>query len=181
MVEVDDRPVDHPHPSRSKDLVLSLSALYQNDMKMTMKALLCVSLLLLGVLIGGCTTVSQERKNTSTTAVAAPNLLGNWTGTNDGYIEGEGYSAYSGDTMTMRVTEQKGRIFSGDFVFTNQSGVWKTTTGAGEIGRDGKTLTLVQTGGGYSSGTLVAPDEIEFIYTNRNDPFAISIDSLKKV
>lgn len=147
------------------------------NVNMKMKAVLCASILLLAVLISGCTTVPQE---STAAAAATPSLLGNWTGTINGYIEGEGYNAYSGDIMTMRITEQKGRIFSGAFIFTNQSGVWKTTTGAGTIGRDGRTLTLVQNGGGYSSGTLVAPDEIEFIYSNRNDPFAISIDSLKK-
>jgi hypothetical protein len=147
------------------------------NVTMKMKAVICASMLLLAVLISGCTTVSQE----NTGAVAdTPSLLGNWSGTSNGYIEGEGYNAYSGDTMTMRITEQKGRIFSGEFVFANQTAVWKTTTGAGTIGRDGRTLTLVQNEGGYSTGTLVAPDEIEFIYTNGNKPFAISIDSLKK-
>lgn len=142
-----------------------------------MKAVICASMLLLAVLITGCTTVSQESK---TTVADTPSLLGNWSGTINGYIEGKGDNAYSGDTMTMRITEQKGRIFSGEFVFTNQTAVWKTTTGAGAIGRDGRTLTLVQNGGGYSTGTLVAPDEIEFIYSNGNEPFAISVDSLKK-
>jgi len=148
------------------------------NVNMKMKAVLCAGILLFAVLICGCTTVSQQ----STAAVAdTPSLLGNWTGTINGYIEGVGYSAYSGDTMTMRVTEQRGRVFSGAFTFTNQTGVWKTTTGAGVIGRDGRTLTLVQSGGGYSTGTLVAPGEIEFIYTNRDEPFATSVDSLKKV
>lgn len=147
-------------------------------MKMTMKAMLCASVLLFAVLICGCTTVSPE----SGVAVASsPSLLGNWSGTVNGYTEGMGYSVFSGDTMTMKVTEQKGRIFSGEIVLANQSGVWKDVTCAGVIGRDGKTLSLVEGGGGHSSGVLVAPGEIEFIYSDGAEPFTIAINSLKKV
>ena len=151
-----------------------------NDMNvnMKMKAVLCASILLLAVLISGCTTVSQE----STAAVAAtPSLLGNWTGTMNGYTNGEGYNDWVGYTMTMKVTEQKGRVFSGEFLFLNQSGILSTNTCAGVVGRDGKTLSMVENGGGYSSGSLVAPGEIEFIYSHGAEPFTIAIDSLKKV
>ena len=147
------------------------------NVNMKMKAVLCASILLLAVLISGCTTVSQESK----VAVAdSPSLLGNWSGTIHGYNEGTGYSNFTGTVMTMRVTEQKGRIFSGDFIFANQTGVWKNVTCAGAVGRDGKTLTMVQHRGGYSSGSLVAPDEIEFIYSDGIEPYSIMIDSLKK-
>ncbi|WP_236610392.1 hypothetical protein [Methanosphaerula palustris] len=143
-----------------------------------MKAILCVSILLFAVLISGCTTTSQQ----STAAVATPpSLLGNWTGTMNGYSNGEGYNNWTDYTMTMKVTEQRGRIFSGEFLFTNQSGISSTNKCAGVIGRDGKTLSMVEDGGGTSSGSLVAPDEIELTYTNGAEPFTISIDSLKKV
>jgi hypothetical protein len=152
------------------------------NVKMTMKAMSCVSILLLGVLIGGCTTVSQESKNTSTTAVAdTPNLLGNWSGTIAGYTKGAGYDAFSNDTMIMKVTEQKGRVFSGDIGLANQSGVWKAVTFAGVVGRDGRTLSMVEGKGGHSSGDLVAPGEIEFIYSDEAEPFTIAINSLKRV
>jgi hypothetical protein len=145
---------------------------------MNVKAVLCAGILLLAVLIGGCTTVSPE----SGGAVASsPSLLGNWNGTVNGYTEGMGYSAFSGDTMTMKVTEQRGRIFSGKIVLANQRGVWKDVSCAGVIGRDGRTLSLVEGGGGHSSGVLVAPGEIEFIYSYGAEPFTIAINSLKKV
>jgi len=84
-------------------------------MNVNMNAVFCAGMLLLAVLISGCTTVSQE----SNTAVAdPPSLLGNWSGTINGFTEGEGYNNATGSIMTMQVTEQKGRIFSGDFIFT---------------------------------------------------------------
>jgi hypothetical protein len=148
------------------------------NVKITMKAVLCASILLLAVLISGCTTASQQ----SSAAVATPpSLLGNWTGTMNGYTNGEGYNNWTGDTMTLKVTEQNNRIFSGEFLFTNQSGISSTNKCAGVISRDGKTLSMVEDGGGTSSGSLVAPGEIELIYTNGAEPFTIAIDSLKKV
>ena len=147
-------------------------------MNVNMKVMLCASVLILAVLICGCTTAPQE----SNGAVAdAPNLLGNWTGTMNAYENGVGYNDYAGNTMTMKVTEQKGRIFSGEFLFTNKSGILSTSRCAGVIGRDGRTLTMVEDGGGHSSGSVVATGEIELIYSNGNDPFEIAIDSLKKV
>lgn len=147
-------------------------------MNVNMKAMLCASVLLLAVLICGCTTAPQESK----VAVAdTPNLIGNWTGTMNAYESGVGYNDYAGYNMTMKVTEQKGRIFSGEFLFTNQSGILSFNKCAGVIGRDGKTLTMVEDGGGYSSGSLVTTGEIELIYSYGAEPFEIAIDSLKKV
>lgn len=90
--------------------------------------------------------------------------------------------------MTLSVTEQNDRLFSGVITITNQSGspVWgantdRTTRCAGAIGHDGKTLTVVGQGGGYSSGSLIAPDEMELIYTEESETFYIGIDSLKQV
>lgn len=163
-------------PAAINGIGFSRSGFHLNDMNM--KAVLCAGILLFAVLICGCTTVSPE----SGSAVASsPSLLGNWTGTVDGYTEGMGYSVFSNDSMTLKVTEQRGRIFSGEIVLANQSGVWKDVTCAGVIGRDGRVLTLVQTGGGHSSGVLVAPGEIEFIYSDGGEPFTIAINSLKKV
>jgi len=145
---------------------------------MKVKAMLCAGILLLAVLISGCTTAPQA----SNVAIAdTPSLLGNWTGTMNAYEHGVGYNDYAGYNMTMKVTEQKGRIFSGEFLFTNQSGILSSNKCAGVIGRDGNTLSMVEDGGGHSSGSIVASGEIELIYSNGADPFEIAIDSLKKV
>ncbi|MDO8842398.1 hypothetical protein [Methanocalculus sp.] len=148
---------------------------------MKMKIILCAGILLVAVLICGCTTSSQQ--STVAADIQPPNLIGNWTGTMTGYVYGIGYTNFSGYTMTLRITEQNDRIFSGEITFSEQSG-WESVACAGAIGRDGRTITLVETGGadggGYSSGYLVAPDEMELIYSVVSDPFSIAMDVLKK-
>ena len=145
-----------------------------------MKAVVCVGILLLiaVVLTCGCTTTAPPASGT--TPAATPDLVGNWSGTWKDYTDGTGYSDGAGYTMIMSVTEQQDRIFSGVFYFINPSGVTETDTFAGVIGPDGKTLTVVEQNGGYSSGTFSAPDAIELIYTNDAVPYNIAIDSLKK-
>jgi hypothetical protein len=146
---------------------------------MKVKTILCASILVLAVLICGCTTTTQV---CNTAVAATPDLVGNWTGTMVGYDYGERYNDYAGYTMTLRVTEQKDRIFSGEVSFTDPNGtpVWGVTPFAGAVGHDGKTLTMIEDGGGYSTVSIVAPDEIEIIYAYGSDPFQIVIDSLKK-
>ncbi len=145
---------------------------------MKLKDILCAGILILAVLICGCTTTPQE---SNAALIETPDLLGNWTGTMTGYEYGTGYTDCAGALMTLSVTEQQDLIFSGEISFTNQSGyaIWETTACAGVIGRD-NTLTLVEGGGGHSSGSLIAPDEIEFIYLNGAEPFNIVINSLKR-
>ena len=143
-----------------------------------MKGVVYAGILLLAVLlICGCTTVSRE---SDAAAAVVPGMIGNWTGSVKAYDEGTGYNDVSGDIMTMRVTGQQDRIFSGEIIFTNQSGYAWSTVFAGAISHDGKTISMVQRDGGYSTGTLISPDEIELIYMDTTDPFTIGIDSLKK-
>ncbi len=99
-----------------------------------------------------------------------------------GYAYGVGYTDFSGYTITMSVTKQEDMVFSGEFTFTNESGfrVWENAPLAAVIGRDGRTLTLTEDGGGYSTGSIIAPDEIERIYADGNDPFQIAINALKR-
>jgi len=143
------------------------------------ESILCASILILAILICGCTTTTQE----GNTAVAGtPDLVGNWTGTMKGYDYGEGFNDYAGYTMTLAVIEQQDRVFSGEVSFTAPNGtpVWGVTPCAGVIGRDGKEITIIENEGGYSSGSLVAPGEMEIIYADGRDSFSIAIDSLKK-
>jgi len=143
------------------------------------ESILCASILILAILICGCTTTTQE----GNTAVAGtPDLVGNWTGTMKSYDYGMGFNDYAGYTMTLAVIEQQDRVFSGEVSFTAQNGtpIWGVTPCAGVIGRDGKEITIVENEGGYSFGSLIAPDEMEIIYADGRDPFSIAIDSLKK-
>ncbi len=146
---------------------------------MNAKIVLCAITLLVAVLICGCTTTSQQ-----TTAVAAgtPDLVGNWSGTMVGYVDGAGYTDFSGCTLTMSVTEQQDRVFSGTIAVTNKSGfvIRDSSPCAGVIGRDGATFTLIEHDGGYSSGSVLAPDEIEIVHVDGDEPITVAIDSLKR-
>lgn len=149
---------------------------------MEMKTILCAGLLLAAVLFCGCTTSSDQ--STVTADIQTPNLIGNWTGTMTGYVDGIGYTDYSGYTLTLRITEQEDRVFSGEATFAEQLG-WESVPFAGVIGRDGRTITMVQSGGsdgdgGYSSGYLTGSDEMEVIYSVVSNPFSITIDVLKR-
>jgi hypothetical protein len=97
-----------------------------------------------------------------------------------GYVDGQGFNDYAGDSMTMRVIEQKGRVFEGDFIFSNQTGSTEFVSFAGAIAHDGMTMTMVERGGGYTFATFITPDEIELIYAEASDPFNVAIDSLKR-
>lgn len=143
---------------------------------MRVESIVCASILILAVLVSGCTTTTQESN------IAVPVLVGNWTGTMEGYDYGTGFNDYAGYTMTLVVTEQQDRIFSGEVSFTAPNGtpVWGVTPCAGVIGRDGKEITIVENGGGNSFGSLITLDEMEIIYVDGRDPFSIAIDSLKK-
>lgn len=94
---------------------------------------------------------------------------------------GSGFTDYPGASMLMRVTGQNDRVFAGEFIFTHQSGLVTTVEFGGVVGRDGRTLTIVERNGGYSFGTIIAPDEIELIHADDSDPLDIAIDSLKKI
>ncbi len=144
-----------------------------------MKAILCAAMVLaLAVLACGCasTPAAQPAAN-----VITPNLTGNWTGSAVGYIAGSGFTSYSGGHMTMSITAQKDRIFEGRFVYPDQmTGASKSVGFAGAIGRDGKTMTLTEETGGYSSGTLVSPNEIELIFADDSGPIEVAIDTLTR-
>jgi hypothetical protein len=97
-----------------------------------------------------------------------------------GYAGGKGFTDYAGYVMTMQVTEQEERIFHGNFTFSNGNGFMKSVEFSGVISRDGTTLTIAERGGGYSFGTLIAPDEIELIHADDAEPPDVAIDLLKK-
>ncbi|WP_332449843.1 hypothetical protein [Methanoculleus sp.] len=153
---------------------------------MKMKSILGASILILAVLVSGCTTTNAQNTVAAATPeipnIVVPNIVGNWTGTMEGYDYGTGFNDYTGYTMTLVVTEQQDRIFSGEVSFTAPNGtpVWGVTPCAGVIGRDGKEITIVENGGGNSFGSLITLDEMEIIYVDGRDPCSIAIDSLKK-
>jgi hypothetical protein len=111
---------------------------------------------------------------------ATPDLTGSWTGPMQGYDEGTGFSDYAGFKAVMNVSGQHGRIFAGRIVFT-ANGTETSTGFAGVIGRDGRTLSIAEKDGGYCTGEIVGPDEIDLTYLQDGSPYSVAIDTWKRV
>ncbi len=151
-----------------------------------MKIAFTLLLVTLAVLACGCMATAPAVPATpattgTTTVTVIPDLTGNWTGPMKGYDEGTGFTDYSNMTINLTVTEQRDRIFSGNLVFTYTSGEEGSVDIAGVIGRDGRTLTMVERGAGYCFGTILSNDEIELTYVHDATPFSIAVDSFKRV
>lgn len=148
--------------------------------------LLCMfsAFLIVATCIPGCISptpsAAPEATHPEISAQVPPDLTGTWKGPTVGYAPSAGFTDYGNTTMSMIVSEQKGRLFAGTFVFGNGNGT-ETIPFSGVIGRDGKTLTIPQKTGGYSFGGIVAPGEIELIYVEDGTHYTSSIDILKKV
>jgi len=126
------------------------------------------------ILACGCTSAA-----TPATTPALPDLRGTWTGPMQGYDEGIGFSEYPFLTMDMVIEEQHGRLFSGHMLF-NANGTKWTTEIAGAIGRDNRTLSMVEKDGGYCFGEVLAEDEIDLTYVQDGPEYSIAVDYLKR-
>ncbi len=115
-----------------------------------------------------------------TGAAAIPDLTGTWTASMAGYEGNTGFTDYPSVTMTMTISEQHGRIFSGYTVFT-ENGTETRTPIAGVVGRDGRTLSTAEQDGGYCFGEVVGPDELELVYLQDGEQYGVAIDSMKRV
>ncbi len=145
-------------------------------------------LLVVAALTCGCvstpTTTTPDTtsvaRDSAATAGAIPDLVGNWTGTSTGYVQGTGFTDYPASTFSMKVTEQKDRIFTGEFIYADANVTVRSRFG-GVIDRDGTKLSFAEENGGYSQGTFVAPNEIELIYVADGPSFEVAIDTLKRL
>jgi hypothetical protein len=153
-----------------------------------MKIAYILLVIILAVIVCGCTasapaaapSAPMAQTLAAEPAAAIPNLTGTWTGPMKGYDEGTGFSDYPDLKITMMVTEQHGRIFAGDLTFATNG--TETKSGfAGAIGRDGRTLSITEEHGGYSTGEILAADEMELTYMDDNSPYSVAIDSFKRV
>jgi hypothetical protein len=79
----------------------------------------------------------------------------------------------------MVIEEQEGRLFAGHFLLHSNTTEW-TIDFAGAIGRDNKTLTIVERDGGYCLGEVIALDEIELTYMQDGSPYSIAVDMLER-
>ena len=149
-----------------------------------MKIPFIILLVILAVLASGCTAPAPSSQTTTAAvtpaAPAIPDLTGTWTGTMLGYGEGKGFDDYPNQTITMVVTEQRGRIFAGHFVFRLTKSEY-TVPMAGILGSNGRTLSLVENANGYTFGEITAKDEIQLTHLDDADPFGVALDTLKRV
>ena len=148
-----------------------------------MKIALTILLVILAVLACGCTATAPSATPAAATPAApapiTPNLLGTWIGTMLGYEERIGFTDYDKMPITMVVTEQQGRLFSGYLKFGVNS--TQTLAMAGVIGRDGKTFAIVENVTGYTTGEFIGTDTIELTHVDDADPYSVAIDTLKRV
>ena len=98
-----------------------------------------------------------------------------------GYDEYAGFTDYANFTVEIHVTEQRGRLFFGTIVFSPKGGNVTSTGIAGAISDDGKTFSIVEKEWGYSTGRIIARDEIEITYLNDHTPYSVAIDSFTRV
>lgn len=106
---------------------------------------------------------------------AMPDLIGHWNGTTAGYQEQSGYQLNSG-VMSMEVTQQEGRFFSGTVSFVlNKTPVTKEC--AGILARDGKSFRTIEYPDGFSNGIVISASELQLVFRDNNDPSRISIDT----
>ena len=147
-----------------------------------MKIAVTILVIILAVLACGCTATAPSATpaaSTTPTAPTTPSLKGTWSGTMLGYEEKIGFTDYGKMPITMVVTEQQGRLFSGYLKFgVNSTG---TLAMAGVIGRDGKTFALVENVNGYTTGELIGTDTIELTHVDDADPYSVALDTLKRV
>jgi hypothetical protein len=143
------------------------------------------------MLVAGCTTTTST--NTPATPVATtvspaattpsapviPELTGNWSGTSTGYMYQSGYEVFN-ETLTMTVTSQEGRLFTGVLSFPMIDGTTETKAFAGVLGDDGKTIKDIEYPSGFSDGVILAADEIELIFRDEASPSTICIDVLRR-
>jgi hypothetical protein len=153
-----------------------------------MKILFTTLILVIAILACGCTSATAPAgtppaPGAATIPAAAatiPNIAGTWAGPVTGYDQGVGFTNYPTLNLSMVVSEQRGRIFAGTihFVF---NGTPASTGFAGVIGRDGRSFDFAEEGGGYATGEILSPDEIEVRYMHDGSPYSAAVDSFRRV
>ena len=105
-----------------------------------------------------------------------PNLVGNWTGSYEGYDNKVGYVNGTG-TLTLVISEQKGRLFTGNLSELGQ----ETGRISGVIALDNETFYMAEYNMGYDVGTILSNDTIELIYLEDGEMGGAVIDEFNRV
>lgn len=134
-----------------------------------MKKVLCLALLVLSLFATGVCVAE------------VPDLKGNWTVSWGGYDARVGYSnATQNEPFLMTITEQQGRVFSGNLTYKHRNGTAAIEGLAGAIGSDNKSLYIAEVSEGYALGSIISKDEIELIYLSSGKAMSVAIDKLSR-
>lgn len=114
----------------------------------------------------------------SPAVVLRPTLTGTWNGTLRGYHQETGFTGHEGENVSMVVDEQHERIFTGSLLFADTG--WRSDI-AGVIGRDNRTLSILEKSGGYASGTVSDGQSIDLIALENPPAYAVAAGILNKV
>ena len=110
-----------------------------------------------------------------------PDLVGNWTGSQNAYIAENGvYILSENESTHLVITEQNDRLFTG-YVTYPSNGRDVAEGIAGAIGLDNKTLQIAELIDGYDFGTIISDDEIELIYLADGENGRTVIDRLFRI
>jgi hypothetical protein len=114
-------------------------------------------------------------------AAEIPDLLGNWSGTWNGYLAKEGSGSMDNGSINYTFTEQEGRIFVGNISTKLENGTEVDKGFVGVIGLDNHTLSIAESDEGYTQGTMISNDEIEMIYLQDGENTEASIDRIYRI
>ena len=108
-----------------------------------------------------------------------PDLVGNWTGTSEGFHSVPGYFHQGDYQYILSIGEQKGRIFNGTLTVSGLDPT-REYRFSGVIAHDMKTLHIAEYGTGQDTGYLLSPDQMELILlVDNSDNFSV-LYNLKK-
>jgi hypothetical protein len=111
-----------------------------------------------------------------------PDLVGNWTGSHEGYHKGEGTVEQPEEgVINLIIMEQKDRLFTGNLTYRMVNGAEGVEGFAGAIGSDNKTLYIAEFGEGYDLGSIISDDEMDLIYLRDGETAEVSVERLYRI
>lgn len=111
-------------------------------------------------------------------AAEIPSLVGNWTGSYEGYTNsGSHIGTNEAVAITLVISEQIGRLFTGNLSELGQV----TAAVSGVIALDNKTFYMTESDKGYDIGTVLSNDTIELLYLEDGEKGGAFIDEFHRV
>jgi hypothetical protein len=112
-------------------------------------------------------------------AAEVPNLVGNWTRSEEHSVNNHEF--LEDRALNMTVTEQRGRLFTGNLTYYELNGTETVEGFSGAIGLDNKTIYMAEFREGFDLGTVLSQDEIELIYLQDGARAPVEIVRLDRI